>query len=167
MWKNKETKTIKLRFRFVKLFSILLTNSPSQISVGSTHSRIISFSTWDHVETIWELSVVLLNSSHILFKLNLVAWTAISWHSHCMYEEPYKVKFDICLMKLFPFWEDPENTFYTCLMILKDTLLGANLRSCVLVTNPYCELHVECFWSFYKILAHTPFSLPTIFVPIS
>lgn len=112
-------------------------------------------------------SVVLLNSSHILFKLNLVAWTAISWHSHCMYEEPYKVKFDICLMKLFPFWEDPENTFYTCLMILKDTLLGANLRSCVLVTNPYCELHVECFWSFYKILAHTPFSLPTIFVPIS
>ena len=113
------------------------------------------------------VSVVLLNSSHILFKLNLVAWTAISWHSRCMYEGPYKVKFDICLMKLFPFWEDPESTFYTCLVILKDTSLGTNLRSCVLVINPYCEVHLECFWIFYKILAHTPFSLPTMFVPIS
>lgn len=111
---------------------------------------------------------LLLYVAWILYKLNLIVLTASSWHSFCVSEGDYKVRYDACFIKMLCLWADAENINYNPWIIPKRIIIVGILNATSLDNKfKLCVVGAKKASGFLaKILACLPFPLPIVMAAV-
>ena len=102
-----------------------------QITLDIAHSKLILLRVKDHNLLPGDF-IISLNSYHsscTMSKLALIPLSAFSQHSYHKSEHCHKIKFDICLLKIFHLWADPWNIMGYLLIARMNVRAGASIKT--------------------------------------